>query len=1381
MCSHDSLEGIDSNALILPAKSTNQWKHKHQESEKVKTKGMSKSQERKLKKLEEKKEQASMALQTKENFEKYKILPGAYNILEASKDMGKETLATAYGSSIYPVRPMEEWDVLDEVQTRVVLPPKGHKPRGRSAKKRKPSKGEEIVQRKCGGWMARDVGYVVFKGHSPGVYELWNECEAQINGFERSFVESYSVVRVVVGFDLQPRRRWLRPSVADLTSKTATQMTSGFDVKDNRDYSAIWSILARREKKRNAIQFFKEGLEDPETDQASKRKREGGASPGTSSELEEIHPRQLINDNDFARPVIVNKEILDNASISLVTSQEPVCGNEVDSVGQSAAATNMHKHFEEVSNRDTGTNMQQDIRICTPTSPINDDGKTSKSKVRSDESLNVVSSQTSNLPDSLQRPLMVPTVVHVSRPVEVEKNRRDLPIVMMEQEIMEAVNYNHAIIICGETGCGKITQVPQFLYEAGFGSYQCGIRSGIIGVTQPRRVAVLATAKRVAFELGLHLGKEVGFQVRHDKKIGDNCSIKFMTDGILLRELKDLYEKQQQPLLSGQYIEPKDRIFPLKLILMSATMRVEDFMSGGRLFRDPPLIEVPTRQFPVTLHFSKRTEIVDYIGQAYKKVMSIHKNLPQGGILVFVTGQREVEYLCRKLRIASKERRENTSRGNIGNEAAEVHETSSIEGINMKEINEAYEIQPTSKLTESEIEIVGEDENSLDQKSPKDGDGVLEENWSLTSLKVAFESLAGKNSQASNSEGKQTQLTTPEGYSEKSSSAMEKIRGDTGPWAGALCVLPLYAMLPAAEQLRVFGKVKEGERLVVVATNVAETSLTIPDIKYVVDTGREKVKKYNSATGMESYEVQWIIFSNIFPDFSCAEISKVPVEGVVLLMKSMNIDKVANFPFPTPPEATALSEAECCLKALEALDGNGRLTTLGKAMAQYPMSPRHSRMLLTLILIMKMKSYARANLVLGYAVAAAAALSLSNPFVMQLEGSHTDRDDLEHAEGSKTLDGENIMKKKEKLRKKKLKERAKLSRAQFSNPCSDALTAAYVLQCFELSESPVEFCNENKLHLKTMEEMSKLRKQLLRLVFSQNINGGLDQDFLWTDGTLEDVESSWRISSSKNILLQNKEELLCKAICAGWVDRVAKRVRPKPGSGDRKVNAVRYQACMVKEDVFLHRRSLVADSAPEFLVYSELSHTKRPYMHGATRVKSDWLIKYGQSLCSFSKSLEGSEYYYDCQTDQISRWANPIFGPHRWELPLHSVPVIGGDQNYVAVFACALLEGRVLPCLKYVQKFMAAPPSTILRPEESGQRRVGKLLNKLKTRSIDSCATLKKAWEENPKILHAEILDWFQKVFHIKFEELWSQMLAEIHLEPQERFPKRVEKGKRKK
>ncbi|KAH9719037.1 ATP-dependent rna helicase dhx37-related [Citrus sinensis] len=1339
-----SLEGVDCNAMIFTVNKTD--RKKRMNKEKATTKqypNQSKSQQRKLKKLEEEKEKAYMFSKAQENLEKYKISTGLYNVLEASKDIGK--------------------------------------------------------------------------------------------------------------------------------AKT------------------------RLEKRRNVVLFSKEGLEDPQSDRAPKKRHGSDAYGETEPDLVKIQ-RQHIDENEPLQPMIGNKEV-DGASISLGSFQELLPDDELGSNNEIVAALPP----EEVSNKDNSTGMEYDIRNSTAALSIYDGGNSSKSTDGPYKSLNINASMTGNLPSSLQRPLAAPIVVHVSRPNEVETNRKDLPIVMMEQEIMEAVNDNSAVIICGETGCGKTTQVPQvglndaclissflffffcmfkFLFEAGFGSNRCSSRSGRIGVTQPRRVAVLATAKRVAFELGLHLGKEVGFQVRHDKKIGDSCSIKFMTDGILLRELKYdvllrqysviildeaherslntdiligmlsriiqprqvLYEKQQQLLCSGQCIQPKDRVFPLKLILMSATLRVEDFISGGRLFRNPPIIEVPTRQFPVTVHFSKRTEIVDYIGQAYKKVMSIHKRLPQGGILVFVTGQREVEYLCSKLRKASKQLLVNSSKENKGNQVVADSEPNATKDINMKEINEAFEIQGYSteqqtdrfssydedqfdiddneldalsdSETESETEILGEDEKLVEQKCPMDGDDpvdVLKENWSLGSLKLAFEALSGKNASGPSSQMKLstpaipeqcTELPptpTPEQCPELSSPDVEKMGDNKRAGVGALCVLPLYAMLPAAAQLRVFEDVKEGERLVVVSTNVAETSLTIPGIKYVVDTGREKVKKYNSANGIESYEIQWIskasaaqragragrtapghcyrlyssaVFNNILPDFSCAEISKVPVDGVVLLMKSMNIDKVSNFPFPTPPEATALVEAERCLKALEALDSNGRLTALGKAMAHYPMSPRHSRMLLTLIQTMKVKSYARANLVLGYGVAAAAALSVSNPFVLQLEGTQTNSNDSELEERDNALDSEDPMCRQEKLGKRKLKEVAKLSHAKFSNPTSDVLTVAYALQCFELSKSPVEFCNEYALHLKTMEEMSKLRKQLLHLLFNQNVNS--DQDFSWTHGTLGDVEHSWRISSSKNVLLQNEEELLCRAVCAGWADRVAKRIRAKSGSsaGERKVNAVRYQACMVKEDVFLHRRSSVANSAPEFLVYSELLHTKRPYMHGATRVKADWLVEYARPLCHFSKSLEGSKYNYDCYKDQVLYWVNPLFGPHQWELPLHSLPVSRDDEHRVAVFACALLEGWVLPCLRYVQKFLVAHPRSILKTEESGQRRVGKLLNKLKTKSIDSCAMLKKAWEENPRVLHSEILEWFQKGFHNKFEELWSKMLAEVHLEPRHRFSK---------
>ncbi|MCL7044930.1 hypothetical protein MKW94_007936, partial [Papaver nudicaule] len=868
---------------------------------------------------------------------------------------------------------------------------------------------------------------------------------------------------------------------------------------------------------------------------------------------------------------------------------------------------------------------------------------------------------------------------------------------------------------------------------------------------------------------------------------------------------------------------------------MSATLRVEDFVSGKKLFpQPPPVIEVPTRQYPVTTHFSKRTEVVDYIGQAFKKVMAIHKRLPPGGILVFVTGQREVEYLCKKLCGASKElKNRNKLNSKRDEKPAESLGASSIdEGIDMKDISEACEIQghsdqQTDRFSsyDEDYRILSEEEeeddyssgtesdlsyNSEDEFAPapeKDGDHVNGlEGGNLASLKAAFEALVTKKAHNPKS-GEQLSLPNSDDLGNadshlnngvtKSSPTSSKKHGEADDFCpGGLCVLPLYAMLPAAAQLRVFEEIEEGQRLVVVATNVAETSLTIPGIKYVVDTGREKVKNYNSSNGMETYEVQWIskasaaqragragrtgpghsyrlyssaVFCNILSDFSVAEISNIPVDGVVLLMKSMGIDKVRNFPFPTPPKDTALVEAERCLKALEALDSLGRLTPLGKAMSHYPMSPRHSRMLLTVIQIMrKVKDYARANLVLGYTVAAAAALSLSNPLMMQLNGSQANKDGLNEEDESATKNSKKDLDKQEKLKQKQLKQAAKDARTKFCNPSSDALTIAYALQLFELAQNPYEFCKENALHLKTMEEMSKLRKQLLQLVFHQVSVDESQQEFLWAHGTVQDVELAWRVSSDKHPLSLSEEELLGQAICAGWADRVAKRiiVVSKSSELDGKGSAVRYQAAMVNEPVFVHRWSTVAASSPELLVYNELIQTKRPYMHGITSVKSNWLVKYASSQCTFSAPLTDPSPTYDPQTDKVLCWVIPSFGPHLWPLGKHSSP-INDDTLRVSVFACALLEGRVLPCFGRVQKFLAAQPAICLKPEAFGQKRVGNLLNRLKGKSgtIDSRAMLRETWSKHPTALYSEILDWIQEKHHNQFEELWSEMHREVHLE----------------
>lgn len=1214
-------------------------------------------------------------------------------------------------------------------------------------------------------------------------------------------------------------------------------------------YSLMWSsrnlgqVETAREKRRREVQFAKTGLVLQHSDRPLKRR----ASKSDSCEIEpassEIYSNQVDTEDIYIQPMKRDIEIT-NVKPSLRSSAELPCSKEVEDIG----ALDPPSSAKKVDNEHTDTSMLDDPKASLPTSSF------SRSMAKSVE---VVCSANSTVSCRSLKPLAVPTVVHVSRPKEVESKRMDLPIVMMEQEIMEAINENTSVIICGETGCGKTTQVPQFLYEAGFGSKHCSPRSGIIGVTQPRRVAVLATARRVAFELGLRLGKEVGFQVRHDKRIGESCSIKFMTDGILLRELQNdfllkrysaiildeaherslntdiltgmlsriiverqkIHEQQKAYELSTRKtISPEKKIFPLRLILMSATMRVEDFVSGGRIFANPPpVIEVPTRQYPVTAHFSKRTDVVDYIGQAYKKILSIHKRLPSGGILVFVTGQREVEYLCRKLRKASLEMTKRKS--NINSEVPVV--TDDLIEYDMKEIDEAFKIEGQlshqqtdrfSSFDEDDCDL-SEDESFASFESDEDSDveeivdkvdvlnpdNVLGENGNLASLKAAFEALSGKITLDSKSD--RNNPTTPVDSKQSDSNSDAKREANDGS-PGALCVLPLYAMLPASAQLRVFEEIKEGERLIVVATNVAETSLTIPGIKYVVDTGREKVKNYNSSNGMETYEVQWIskasasqragragrtgpghcyrlyssaVFNNIFANFSTAEILKIPVDGVVLLMKSMGIKEITKFPFPTPPEAKALFEAELCLKSLEALDGDGNLTPLGKAMSHYPMSPRHSRMLLTVIQILNNgKGSARRNLILGYAVASAAALSLSNPFVMQFEGGCADIDTVKQDQDS------NVISKDEKVKKRKLKENCKTSRAKFSNPTSDALTVAYALQCFELSENQVEFCDENSLHLKTMEEMSKLRKQLLHLVFNQT-PCDTQRELVWTYGNMADVERAWMVYSNKHPLMLNEEELLGQAICAGWADRVARRVRGISGLSeeDRKVNAARYQAHKVSETVFLHRWSSVSRTAPEFLVFSELVDRKRPYIHGATRVKPEWLARYSGYLCSFSAPLTDPRPYYEAQTDRVYNWVSATFGDHLWQLPLHSLAV-KDDKVGATVFCYSLLEGIVLPCVKRVRKFMAAQPGTVLKPEALGHKRFGKLIYEFRKRKIQSCGMLRKVWDENRAALYREVLEWFDEGFRDGFDDLWENMQREVRLDPEQRFAKvgKKEKGK---
>ena len=181
-------------------------------------------------------------------------------------------------------------------------------------------------------------------------------------------------------------------------------------------------------------------------------------------------------------------------------------------------------------------------------------------------------------------------------------------------------------------------------------------------------------------------------------------------------------------------------------------------------------------------------------------------------------------------------------------------------------------------------------------------------------------------------------------------------------------------------------------------------------------------------------------------------------------------------------------------------------------------------------------------------------------------------------------------------------------------------------------------------------------------------------------------------------------------------------------------------------------------------------------MHGLTSVKPSWLLNYASSLSTYSAPLEDREMYYDPKKDQVYCFVRPIFSRHNWQLPLHNLPVNDGSIR-LKVFACALLKGDVLPCLKEAREFLSLSPSVVLGPVI--HRKVGDLLSKMKTgkKLIDSRAALREAWNRYPYFLFPEIKVCFQDKFHNQFGALWNQMHWEIRLECQNLFPKAVEEG----
>jgi ATP-dependent RNA helicase DHX37/DHR1 len=772
--------------------------------------------------------------------------------------------------------------------------------------------------------------------------------------------------------------------------------------------------------------------------------------------------------------------------------------------------------------------------------------------------------------------------VAVERTPEIQEARMQLPVVAEEQKIMEAIHNNDVVVVWGATGSGKTTQVPQFLFEAGYGSPD-GPTPGLIGVTQPRRVAAVSMSKRVGAELGDH-GSKVAHQIRFDTTTNAKTAVKFMTDGVLLREITqdfilskysaividEAHERSvNTDILIGMLSRIVDlragmskedpKVKPLKLVIMSATLRISDFTENKRLFRSepPPLLKAEGRQYTVTNHFARQTQR-DYVEEMYRKVVRGHRKLPPGAMLVFLTGQGEITQLAKRLKQAFP----------------------STQGQDIK--TGKVRINPAEAPVETEDLEFGSH-----AKDDEDNDGSDSEDSVIMGL--------------------------DDDEDDKEFDINEEKPEDT---VMNVHVLPLYSQLPTNQQMRVFEPPPEGSRLIVLATNVAETSLTIPGVRYVFDCGRAKEKKYDLITGVQSFEVGWIskasanqragragrtgpghcyrlyssaVFERDFEEYAAPEISRTPLEGVVLQLKSMGAP-VVNFPFPTPPDRESLQRAENLLSYLGALSLDGKVTKLGHELSLYPLNPRFARML----------AMGVAQNLTAETIALVAALSVPELVIPENklglreptrdpDAVRTEQDNIEAEERSRLRKAYN----------------AALAKLSVNAKQSDCIKFSNAVCAYAYESDPQRFCEDMFLNAKAMHEASQLRQQLTSIVRTHRPTA------------IGTYNSKLPAPSEKSI------NLLTQICAAGFIDQVAMRadLAPVPPELARKPKTaidVPYVTLFSSTEghsddpnekyVYLHPSTLLARTPPAklpgFIVYSHLQRASVSSIQGARTPKT---------------------------------------------------------------------------------------------------------------------------------------------------------------------------------
>ncbi|CAN6988483.1 unnamed protein product [Brassica oleracea var. botrytis] len=634
---------------------------------------------------------------------------------------------------------------------------------------------------------------------------------------------------------------------------------------------------------------------------------------------------------------------------------------------------------------------------------------------------------------------------------DILEKRRDLPVWLQKDEFLRTLQSNQTLILVGETGSGKTTQIPQFVLDAVEAENTNKHKKWLVGCTQPRRVAAMSVSRRVADEMDVAIGEEVGYSIRFEDCSGPRTMLKYLTDGMLLREamadpllerykviiLDEAHERTlATDVLFGLLKEVLRNRPDLKLVVMSATLEAEKFQE---YFSGAPLMKVPGRLHPVEIFYTQDPER-DYLEAAIRTVVQIHMCEPPGDVLVFLTGEEEIEDACRKI---------NKEVSNLGDQV------------------------------------------------------------------------------------------------------------------GPVKVVPLYSTLPPAMQQKIFDPAPEplteggpAGRKIVVSTNIAETSLTIDGIVYVIDPGFAKQKVYNPRIRVESLLVSPISkasahqrsgragrtrpgkcfrlyteksFNNDLQPQTYPEILRSNLANTVLTLKKLGIDDLVHFDFMDPPAPETLMRALEVLNYLGALDDEGNLTRTGEIMSEFPLDPQMSKMLIV------SPEFNCSNEILSVS----AMLSVPNCFVRPREAQKA----------------------------------ADEAKSKFGHIDGDHLTLLNVYHAYKQNNEDPNWCFENFVNNRAMKSADNVRQQLVRIMSRFNLK------MCSTDFNSRDYYVNIR-----------------KAMLSGYFMQVAHLERTG-----------HYLTVKDNQVVHLHPSNCL-DHKPEWVIYNEYVLTTRNFIRTVTDIRGDWLV-----------------------------------------------------------------------------------------------------------------------------------------------------------------------------